>query len=99
MSSAVRTMNDVVECVSDFYSVTKREVLGSNRSREFMVPRQISMWFCKKKLRHPYKKIGDFFGGRDHSSVINSVNRIDKLRKTDKELWRNVNNLRRDMGF
>jgi len=95
----MRTMSDVVAKAADFFSVTKQEILGSNRSREFMIPRQIAMWFCKKKLKQSYQQIGNFFGGRDHSSIINSIKRVEQLRKTDPEFWRNVNKIRMDLGF
>lgn len=99
VNNSIKTMNDVVDKVSKYYSVTKEEILGSNRSREFLVPRQVAMWFCKKKLSQPYQKIGSFFGGRDHTSVMNSIKRVEMLKKTDAEFWRNVNKLRKDLGF
>jgi chromosomal replication initiator protein len=99
LANYVRNMSEVVDKVSDFFSITKAEIIGSNRSREFVVPRQIAMWFCKKKLKEPLKRIGSFFGGRDHTSVINSIKRVEQMRKTDPQFWRNVNSLRRSMGF
>ena len=80
-------------------SVTKQEILGSNRSREFLVPRQIAMWFAKKKLRETYQKIGSYFGGRDHTSVINSIKKVEKFKKIDPEFFRNVNKIKNDLGF
>ncbi len=94
-----RDMNDLVEHVASHYSVTKREVIGSSRAREFLVPRQVAMFFCKKYLKLPLKKIGDFFGGRDHTSVMNSIKRVEAKKKTDPAFWRSINYLRKEMGF
>ena len=99
MTDSSKTINEIVDKISDYFSVTKTEIIGSNRSKEFLIPRQIAMWFCKKKLKEPLKKIGIFFGGRDHSSVINSIKKIERLRKTDREFYRTINGLRKEMGF
>lgn len=99
MPAYSRDMNDLVEKVSEHYSVTKSEILGSSRAREFVAPRQVAMFLCKKYLKLPYKKIGSFFGGRDHTSVMNSVKRVEASRKIDVEFWRNINALRKEMGF
>jgi len=99
LTATARSAKEVCEIICDFFSISFEEIVGSNRSREFLQPRQIAIWFCKKKLKMPLKKIGVFFGGRDHSTILNSIARVEKLRKTDAVFWRTVNNLRRKMGF
>ncbi len=95
----VRSMDDIVEQVADFYSVTKTDVLGKARNREFVIPRQVAMFFCKKYLRFSLQRIGTFFSGRDHTSVIHSLDMVKKRKKTDPQFWRDTNTLRKELGF
>lgn len=99
MPGDVRDMGEIIERVGEFFSVTKLEILGSNRSREYVVPRQVAMWFAKRYLKLSLQKIGSYFGGRDHTSVMNSISRVNAMKKTDPDFWRNINRLRKEMGF
>lgn len=94
-----KTMDDIVEKVADFYSTTKSDILGPSRKREFVVPRQVAMFFSKKHLNHSLEKIGIFFGNRDHTSVIHAINQVVKKKKIDAQFWKDVNTIRKEMGF
>lgn len=96
---SVKTMEDVVKNVAEHYHVRPEDVLGAARQREYMIPRQISMYFAKEYLHKSLKVIGDYFGGRDHTSVMHSVRKIDNQLKVDRQLLRDINGLKREMGY
>ena len=93
------SMDDILEGVCDFYSVPKSEVLGSGRKSEYMTPRQVAMYMMKKYLRASLQSIGEYFSGRDHTSVLHSVNKVERKRKTDPQFWREFNTIRKEIGF
>ena len=58
---------------------------SSKRSNELAYPRQIAMYLCREIADIPYKKIGDEFGKRDHSTVMHACDKISKDIKTKDE--------------
>lgn len=93
------TMEDVIHAISDYYNVTSSEILGTGRKREFMRPRQVSMYLIKKHLHQSLQSIGEFFSGRDHTSVMHAVKKVEKDIKSDPDFWREVNTLQKDLGL
>ncbi len=94
-----RTIEDVLEGVCDYYQVPKSEVLGTSRNREFVVPRQIVMYLVKKHLKLSLQIIGEFFTGRDHTSVMHSLKKVEQAKKDDPNLWRELNTLTKELGL
>jgi chromosomal replication initiator protein len=74
----------IVDTTAKHFGLFSNDILGKSQTRECCLPRQIAMFFCRDKLNMAYKKIGDLFGGRDHSTVMTSVKSIEKqkLEKT-----------------
>ncbi|MEI7511135.1 MAG: chromosomal replication initiator protein DnaA [Candidatus Peregrinibacteria bacterium] len=98
-SGLARTMEEVVEGVSDYYQVPKSEVIGAVRNREFVVPRQIAMYLVKKYLKLSLQAIGEFFTGRDHTSVMHAIKKVEQAKKDDPNLWRDVNTIAKELGL
>ncbi|GAB4227378.1 MAG: chromosomal replication initiator protein DnaA [Chlamydiales bacterium] len=71
------TPEKVLQQVAQYFGVTLNDILGSSQNRENVFPRQIAMFLCRKELEMPFMKIGDLVG-RDHSTVMASVRRIEK---------------------
>jgi chromosomal replication initiator protein len=71
------TPSKIVQAVADFYGVTIDDILGKSQSQDCVIPRQMAMFVCRKELKLPYIKIGQFFL-RDHSTVMSSVKMIEK---------------------
>ena len=94
-----KDMESVVEFVSDYYNVTVSETLGTGRTRDVMLPRQVAMYFCKNMLNLSLKKIGEHFSGRDHTSVIHAVKKLEGDLKKDPLLAKDVENLQKEMGM
>jgi chromosomal replication initiator protein len=93
------TFQDVLEAVSRYYSVSVQDMMGESRVREILLPRQIAMFLLKKYLRMSQVRIGEVFGGRDHTTVINSLNKIEEKLQNDPQLLREVRSLEKELDF
>lgn len=96
---SVKTFEELVEIVSEHYHVKAEEVIGPMRQREYMIPRQVAMYIAKEYLKKSLKTIGDYFGGRDHTSVMHAVKKIEVALRNDRQLMRDINGLKREMGY
>ncbi len=76
----------IIQIVAEYFGITKQDILSKNQKREFVVPRQLAMYFCRNKLKIPFTKLGDLFN-RDHSTVMSSVKSVQgNLDSNDKEV-------------
>jgi chromosomal replication initiator protein len=80
------TIDEIQRKVADYYAVKLSDMLSARRAREVARPRQIAMFLAKKLTPRSLPEIGRRFGGRDHTTVIHAVKRIEELRLTDSEL-------------
>ena len=55
------------------------DLLKQSRRKEYVKPRQIAMYLARKELNSSFPTIGDFFGGRDHTTVMHGVDKIEKV--------------------
>jgi chromosomal replication initiator protein len=67
----------IILAVAKHYKIESKDILGKVQTKEYSLPRQISMFLCRKNLTLPYAKIGMIFS-RDHSTVITSIKAISK---------------------
>ena len=70
------TAQMIMEIVARYYNVTVNEILSNRRSKDVTVPRQIAMYMCRFVLNMTFPKIGDVFGGKDHTTVIHACNKV-----------------------
>jgi len=96
---AVRTLDDVINVVSTYYKIDRNILTGLERRREIIIPRQICMYLIRELLNQSYETIGENFGGKNHTTVLHSCNKIMAQIKEDQRLMRDVNALKREMGF
>ena len=70
--------------VCDYFKVTIEDIKGKKRSQNINYPRQVAIYLCRELTNESYPKIGTYFGGRDHSTIINAYEKIKKdLEKND----------------
>ncbi len=69
--------------VCDYYNITKQQICSANRTKNIAIPRHIAMYLCREMLDSSYKEIGNEFGKRDHSTVINACEKVESLCKMD----------------
>ncbi len=80
------TVDEIMKRVADFYNLRPADMLSPRRARQVARPRQIAMYFAKRLTTRSLPDIGRRFGGRDHTTVIHAVKRIEELRSTDSTL-------------
>ncbi len=93
------SFQDLMEAVSRYYSVSMQDIVGASRVREILIPRQIAMFLCKKYLRMSYVRIGGFFSNRDHTTVMNAMEKIESKLHNDAQLLREVRALEKELDF
>jgi len=74
------TPEKIIHTISKYYGIISSDILGKSQTKECSFPRQLSMYFCRKKLNMTYKKIGDLFQ-RDHSTAITNIKHIKNKEK------------------
>ncbi len=88
-------IDDILKAVSQLYNVPRTELLSTRRAQSVVRPRQIGMYLAKKLTSRSLPEIGRRFGGRDHSTVLHAVRKIEKLLEKDEALQQEVNLLTR----
>jgi chromosomal replication initiator protein len=86
-------ITNVLDIVSDYYSISTTDLISKKRTRNFLYPRQIAMYIIKTLYDPPYKRIGSYFSNRDHSTVMHSVEKINNDMNVDKNIKIDVEKL------
>ena len=82
---------------AEYWGVTVEALTSKRRNRTITVPRQVAMYLIKMHLDLPYSDIGHLFGGRDHSTVIHSVNKVEAEMAADAGFRHRVRQLQREL--
>ncbi|OAM78390.1 chromosomal replication initiator protein DnaA [Devosia elaeis] len=88
-------IEDILKAVSRHYKVPRNELLSARRSRDVVRPRQIAMYLAKALTARSLPEIGRRFGGRDHTTVLHSVRKVEQMIKDDLELGQEIELLKR----
>jgi chromosomal replication initiator protein len=87
------TMERIARIVASHYNLTVEEMKSKNNSRAVSMPRQVAMYLCKRLTKHSFPEIGREFGGKHHTTVMHSVDKIDSLTKSDSVFHNKVSEL------
>lgn len=82
--------NQVISTVADYYSLGKRQLLGSLRAQTVALPRQILMYILRVDIGMPLEEVGRVIGGRDHTTVMHAVEKITKLNSQDANIREDI---------
>jgi len=77
------TVDKIQRAVAEEFGITLNDMTSKRRARDIARPRQVAMYLCKKLTKRSLPDIGRRFGGRDHTTVMHAVKRIDELRADD----------------
>ena len=91
------SIEEIQRKVSDHYNIRLSDMIGPKRVRNFARPRQVAMYLCKQMTSRSLPEIGRCFGGRDHTTVMHGVKRIDELRVQDGQIAEDLELLRRTL--
>lgn len=86
-------IEQVQKVVAERYDLTIEDIKGKKRNANITVPRQIAMYICRNVLNEPLMKIGTEFGGKDHTTVMHSVSKIEQALKEDPKLEIEINSI------
>jgi chromosomal replication initiator protein len=87
------TIDSIQKAVSEQFGLRVPEIKAKNNSRQIVYPRQIAMYLAKHLTEASLPEIGRQFGGKHHTTVMHSVDKIETVRKNDKDLNRLLNKL------
>lgn len=82
-ASNVVTVESIQKTISEFYNISVADLKSSKRNKSIAGPRHIAVWLCKKLTEYSLSDIGEEFGGRDHTTIMSSIRKIDDQLKTD----------------
>ena len=89
------TVEEIQRKVSEHYNIRLSDMIGPKRLRTYARPRQIAMFLSKQLTSRSLPEIGRRFGGRDHTTVMHGVRRIEELRTQDGQIAEDLEMLRR----
>ncbi len=102
ISKGMGEKNDIQriqKIVSEYFQISVDDIRSKKRSSNISFPRQIAMYLCRKITGESFPKIGTEFGGKDHSTVMHSVEKIDEEIKINKDLSNIIEKLTNDIGI
>ncbi len=97
VSKSKVTIEQIIKKTAEFHNIRVSEVVGKRRMQSIAKPRQIAMYLAKRMTTKSLPDIGLAFGGRDHTTVIHSVKKIDELMRHDSETAEIIETLRRQI--
>jgi chromosomal replication initiator protein len=88
-------IEDIQKVIASHYNVSKHDLLSARRTRAIVRPRQIAMYLAKTMTPRSYPEIGKRFGGRDHTTVLHAVRKVEELAAADEGLAQEIELLKR----
>lgn len=92
------TIENIQKTVADYYKIKVADILSKKRSRSVARPRQMAMAMAKELTNHSLPEIGNAFGGKDHTTVLHAVRKIDELRNENHDIKEDYKNLIRTLS-
>lgn len=89
------TIEEIQRKVAEYYNLRFADMLSPRRARQVARPRQVAMYLCKRLTTKSLPDIGRKFGGRDHTTVMHAVKKVEELRETDSSFDEELETLRR----
>ncbi len=91
--SSQNNIEQVQHIIANSYNISIEDLKGKRRVASISLPRQIAMYICRTVYSEPLAKIGLLFGGKDHTTVIHSVEKIKKELKNNIDLENQINKI------
>jgi chromosomal replication initiator protein len=85
----------ILSVVAKHYDLKTKEVKGRSRKKQIVTARHIAAYLLRKELEYPLKRVGEILGGRDHTTVMHSEEKIDRLFSTNQEIRHDILEMRK----
>ncbi|MDO8844735.1 MAG: chromosomal replication initiator protein DnaA [Methylicorpusculum sp.] len=92
------SVENIQKTVAEYFKIRVADLSSKNRRQSITRPRQIAMTLARELTSHSFPEIGEAFGGRDHTTVINACKRIAELRDSDSKMEEDYLNLLRTLS-
>jgi chromosomal replication initiator protein len=92
------TIEEIQRKVAEHYNIRLADMIGPKRVRTLARPRQVAMYLAKELTSRSLPEIGRRFGGRDHTTILHGVRKVEELMKTDQQLTEDLRLLRRQLS-
>lgn len=87
----------ITQKVCELYGLNQNEIIGKSRKKNIVIPRQMAMYLCRHLTDMSLPKIGEYFGGRDHTTVIHAVEKMEKDMQKDQLIKTTLQNLSKEL--
>ncbi len=87
-------INNILKSVCNYYDVKVSEIKGKKRTKDLVIPRQVAMFLIYELTNTPFMGIGDFLGGRDHTTIMHGVKKIQEDMKEMSKMKQDVLNIK-----
>jgi chromosomal replication initiator protein len=91
-------MDNIQKTVAEYFKIRVADLSSKNRKQTVTRPRQMAMCLARELTSHSFPEIGDAFGGRDHTTVMNACKKINELKQADHKLAEDYSNLLRTLS-
>jgi len=91
-------IDNIQKTVAEYYKIRIGDLSSKNRKQNVTRPRQMAMCLARELTSHSFPEIGDNFGGRDHTTVMNACKKINSLKESDHKLAEDYSNLLRTLS-
>lgn len=88
----------IIEIVAEHFHLTPADIKGNKRNAEIVYPRQIAMYLCREDAGIPLKKIGEYLGGRDHTTIMHGADKIANEMKNNESTGHLVSTIRKKIN-
>ena len=78
------TPSRVISVVANYYKINKKDIIGKSRKQNIVVARHIAIWLIRSIIKLSYSQIGKVVGGRDHSTILSAINKVEHSMKINK---------------
>lgn len=92
------SIRDIQDAVCGYFNLTRVQLLSNRRTLDIVVPRNIAVFLCRDLSGKSYPQIGAAFGKRDHSTMMSSVRRIERLRKENEFIDEAIREISETLG-
>ncbi len=94
-SKSTVTVEDVLKLVGSHFTIKLQDLKGKSRTKPILTARQVGMYLIKKHLDKSLVEIGKIFGGKDHTTVLNAIRKIENAQKDNAEIRKDIDDLNR----
>jgi chromosomal replication initiator protein len=91
------TVEEILKKVSLHFNIKVSDIKSAKRVKAVVLPRQIAMYISRQLTSSSYPEIGDRFGGKDHSTIIHAIRKIEKLMEEDFQLKSTIEILKKEL--